>query len=295
MKRIHVALVCLAAIFSIGAMTAASASAAEPEWLVLFKCFKVTPGKGRWHELFGEKCLGYLPLTGGEWEVEAGTGLAVSAGEVVDFISSSGIKRMATKVIGIERVIECLKDENTGETRDSKHILVIITYLECKVVGAGECLTIGEEAGTIITKPLYGWLWTIKETEPKEAGVFFTASEGEVVSTFECEFGELLGKKVVEVLSTPKTSYELPNGTFPNGKCLAAQIEPVHTGPTGLGELIVEELEKKQKIKLVTYDGHTFECELEIDIVGVGGPFKAWEVEVTPDDIIFEEPVEVLL
>jgi hypothetical protein len=295
MKRMQIALLCLAAIFSIGVMTASGASAVEPEWLVLFKCAKVE--KGLWFESVGENCKKFIGFLTGEWEPEAMTGLTVSAGEVVDFTSLSGVKLLTSKVIGVERVVECSEGKNTGETRDSKHLLVQITYTGCKVVGGGECLTTGtgELPGVIFTKPLYGWLWTIKETGTKEAGVFFTASEGEIFSTFECEFGTPLGKKVVEVLSTPKTSYELPNGTFPNGKCLAAKIQPINGGPLGLGELIVEEEVGKQKIKLVTYDGHTFECELEIDLSGVGGPFKAWEVELTPDDIVFAEPVEVLL
>jgi hypothetical protein len=287
----------MTAIFSIGAMAATSASAVEPEWLVLFKCIKVAAGKGLWFEISGENSKHYIGFEGGEWEWQAGTGVLVAAGELVNFTSSSCVKRLTGKVVGVERTIECLKDENTGETRGSKHVLVIITFLECKVIGTGggECLTTGQAAGVITTNTLYGWLWTIKEMEPKEAGIFFTANEGEIFSSFECEFGGTIGKKSVEVLSTLRTEYELPSGAFPNGKCLAAKVQPINTGPIGSGELVVEEEAKKQKIKLVTYDGHTFECELEILVGGVGGPFKAWEVEVTPDEITFDEPVEVML
>ncbi len=295
MKRIQVALLCMTTIFSIGAITAASASAMEPEWLVLFKCFKVAMGKGLWAEIEGEHCKNYVGFPGGEFEVEPGTGVMVAAGETVEIVSVSGVKRLTASVLGVEQTVECLKDESTGETSGTKHLLVTIKYLECKVVGAGECLTAGQAAGVILTKRLYGWLWTIKEAEPKEAGVFFTANEGAIVATFECEFGGLIGKKTVEILSTSKTEYELPAGTFPNGKCLAAKIQPINTGPVGSGELVIEAEGKKQKIKLVTYDAHEFECELEILVSGVGGPFKAWEVEVTPDHLIFDEPVEVML
>jgi hypothetical protein len=294
MKRIRIALLCLAAIFSIGATTAACASAVEPEWLVLFKCIEVEPTKGLWFEVVGENCKNFTEVPAGSFEA-TGVGATVAAGEVVDFISSSRVKRLTAKVLGVEQTVECLRDENTGETRDTKHMLLIIKFLECKVVGGGECLTTGQAAGVIATNALFGALWTIKETEFKEVGVFLTANEGEVFATFECEFGGVIGKKVVEVLSTLRTEYELPGGAFPNGKCLAGQLHNVNSGPTGLVELVFEEEAKKQKIKLVTYLGHTFECELEILVAGVGGPFKAWEVEVTPDDVTFAEAIEVML
>jgi hypothetical protein len=294
MRRIQTALLCVAAIFSIGAMTAVCASGAEPEWLVLFKCVRDGTNKSLWSEISGENCKKFIGAQTGEWEAEAGSGLPVTAGEVVDFTSTSGVKRLVAKILGVEQMVECLQDENTGETRDTKHMLLIIKFLECKVVGGGECLTMGQAAGVITTNALFGALWPIKEAAPKEAGVFFTANENEIFATFECEFGGAIGKKVVEVLSTLRTEYELPSGAFPNGKCLAGKIQPINM-PVGLGELILEEEAKKQKIKLVAYLGHTFECELEILVAGVGGPFKAWEVEVTPDDIVFAEPVEVVL
>jgi hypothetical protein len=306
MSKIKVVLLALVAVFAMGAITASSASAVEPEFLVLFEC-KEEVGKGDFLvRLFPTdtppKGCSELDTTAGEgnFNAIAGTGVPPAAGEEPTFTSTSGVSKLFITGAPGGAFVECQKDENAlpeGKITGPKHFLVTIDFLECtlKVLGGGACENAEGGAGAILTKPLKGWLSLVTVGGVEEDGGFFTANAGTIFAEFHCA-NSIVGEQKIVVLSEEKALYEA-GGTFPNGSCIAFKTLPINT-LTDLGELeiLLNAAGNGQAIKEVTYTVnnvvHKFQCELLTDLNAEAAKASQQE-EVTNPDIIFDEAGQI--
>jgi hypothetical protein len=263
-------LLAVLAMSAVAVVGAASASAALPEYLVLFTCKEVAKGTGFWLKSEGGNCKEIDLPAAGNFEPTAGTGKVVAAGEKIPFTSTSGEKLLKSAA----GTVRCTDDVDTGNITGPRTDEVEVTFLGCELVGAGECQNVGVGTKEILTKTLLSLLVYLKETE-KLVGL---ALEGEgaekLLAEFECEPGKVKIKVTGSVLSDI-TPVNAPAGQFGlELKCTSGTTEQVWTQyeePAG-----------------------TFHVD-ELTVSAGGSNFKpACEEEIPNDVITMSEPVEIM-
>jgi hypothetical protein len=188
MRHIRIMGLCLVAVFAMSAVAAASASAAEPEFLV---CKKVAEKTGGFND-----SLCTVPSSGG-------TGEGIYKSEVpptaVAYTTTSGAAKLETQGAGS---VECTSstskgkiDAATGSPKSSKTVkLVVVKFKGCKTNIGGTaftCNTAGQEAGKIVTAKLRGVLGYLEKTPVKVGVARETETIGAYSSEFECAGGGL--------------------------------------------------------------------------------------------------------
>jgi hypothetical protein len=195
-SRIRVLLVSLLAVFAVGAVASASASAAAPEF---FHC--VAKAGGKW--------MAGCKVAGTEFEK-----VAVPAGSKIKFTDKEGVSHLN----GLGTVVTCQKDTSSGEITGPKTVAnVTVTFQECKgKKGTEECPVNG---GTITTATLHGELGKVLKAEAasevgedlippveikegKEVKLPFVKLEGACIPTTSVE-GSVIGEvKPINVMQT---------------------------------------------------------------------------------------------
>lgn len=230
---------CLVAVFAMGAIGAASAPAAFPEF---GSCKKLAGKTGKWTD---SKCITESPGKTGEFEF---TPLSTET----LFESSSG-----ETLLELEKGnVLCKEGKDVGKTsaeHNSTHLTVIIKLLKCTAKGGAEqCTTPGAKEGEIVFKELKAWLIYV-EKKPrftKKAGLFVEPETG-LFTEWECG----LGLFAVKVLKN--------TGAFSN-RCLAGEITPLNE-PLEKLTLAFEIGTKGQVIKEFEYLIFTLKCQLEAE------------------------------
>jgi hypothetical protein len=156
----------LVAVFALVAISAASASAAEPAF---YECAKVTGGKY-------EKGCGKEGGKGG-YEIKEGIGKKGA------LKGKSGPAKLETPGLG---AVTCTGSKDSGVVTSPTHISKIVTeYKGCETQGK-KCASPGEKAGTIKTNNLEGELGYINKSSD-EVGVDIKAEGGGNLAEFNCE------------------------------------------------------------------------------------------------------------
>jgi hypothetical protein len=283
---------CLTTFLAVGAV-AGSATALPPSFLSLFECQTINNAKSYWKMKMtvpqGNNCLEYDISHASNYEPVPTTGQTPEPSEKVPLTSTGGAK-LFTTAEGLK--VECETDQITGELLGSQHMPTTIRYAGCEMPLVGECTTPGQEKGVIQTNELMGSLFAIKESEPKEAGVFLTANTNMAPATFS-EFECGIGTRI-KVLSITKEEGETLNDKKTHS-CLAGKLEPVNK-LVGEGKLVLLKEGTKQGIKTVKYNEHEFECELEAEITFlVKVVERASQEDVSGNGLLAEEPWELML
>jgi hypothetical protein len=182
MRRIRIVGICLVAAFAVGAVVAASASAApRPTYKT---CFKVSPkGSGRFDnkectkESKGGKMEGDYEL--GEWNQGKEASPKVKG--------TNGIFTLTSYIKGIRIVgsISCTKGKWVGNVTGPSQSTVTATLEKCTTSGE-VCTSKGAKTGDIVTNPLSATLILIGK-EPVRVGVLIkAAAEGGALAEFSC-------------------------------------------------------------------------------------------------------------
>jgi hypothetical protein len=179
-KRIRTLGLCLVAVFAIGAVAAASASAAaSPTFKACVKAAKV--GKSYVGKFTSKECTAASKVgTGGKYElaeVESGT----------PFTSKS----KATTLTVEGKVVKCKKDKGTGQILAPEAEFLQITFEGCAVNGNKKepCTTTGHAAGTIATNELIGAPKWVNASETQTGLVVFGLEY--VFAEFDCGKGPI--------------------------------------------------------------------------------------------------------
>jgi hypothetical protein len=291
-RAVQVVGLCLA-VSVVAGVIANGASAIPPSFLSLFECQTINNKKSNWKVKMlvseGNNCLEYDTTHESNYEPVPTTGKTPEPSEKIPVVSSGGTKLLTTAE-GLK--VECEGDHITGEMLGSQHMPLTVNYEGCEMPLVGECTSPGQEKGIIHTKELMGVLFAIKEGEPREAGIFLTANTNTSPATFvefECGVGTQ-----VKVLSITKEEGEMLNDKKSHS-CLAGKLTPVNK-LVGEGGIALLREGAKQAIKIVKFNEHEFECELEAEITLV---FKMVE-RISEEDIsgnafITDEPWELML
>jgi len=169
MKRIRIIALCLVAAFAMSAVAAATASAEAPE---IGRCKKVTVKKSGKYS--SATCIALK--AGGEYEWTAGS---VKSG----FTGSGGVGTLET--VGKNKVI-CKTEKAVGNYGTPKTVNgVVVTFTGCETTGF-TCTTVGQAAGTLVTKPLEGSLQWEKKALKKVALDLVPAAGAELFIEFGC-------------------------------------------------------------------------------------------------------------
>jgi hypothetical protein len=187
MKRIRIVGLCLIAALAMTAITAASASAAAPEY---GKCTKVAKGTGK---MSAATCT--LEKAGGsyEWQPLAGT---------VTFTTAIKEATLATlETVKKEKVV-CKGETSTGSFLNAKEVETTPTFTGCEAFKL-KCSTPGQPEGTIAVAALQGELGVEKkgETAVKNkiaSNLYAQGNKGGQIVEFSC--GGFVIKVKAEVL-----------------------------------------------------------------------------------------------
>jgi hypothetical protein len=185
-KRIRTLGACLVAIFAIGAVAAAGASAeGPPTFKSCVKAAKV--GKAYVGKFTSKECtLASKVETGGKYElaeVESGTPFT--------------IKSKATTLTVEGKVVKCKKDKGVGQIVASEAEFLTITFEGCAINGNKKepCTTTGHAAGTIVTNELIGepkWI----DAGETQTGLLVFGLEF-LFAEFDCGKGPIALKSIV--------------------------------------------------------------------------------------------------
>jgi hypothetical protein len=157
----------LVAVFALVAISAASASAAEPAF---YECAKEAGGK------YAKGCTS----EGGK----GGYTLREGIGKKHAFKGKGGAATLHTPAVGGEVKCTAFKDsgELTSPTTEGK---VVSTFSGCESLGK-KCASPGAKAGTIVTNPLKGSLGYLNKAK-HEVGVDLSPESGKYLAEFSCE------------------------------------------------------------------------------------------------------------
>jgi hypothetical protein len=208
MKRMRIIGLAIVALCSLGAMTAASASASLPAF---YECKKVTVKKSGTYE------KGCVKTSGGttEKEYEKVEGIGKAAAKL--FKGKGGAATLHTPAVGGEVVCKAFKDEGrvTAVKAETK---VISIFTGCVSLGK-KCTTTGQTAGTIKTNSLEGGLGYI-EAASHTVGVDLKAEGGGELAAFNCEGleikvnGSVIGQLTpINTMSTSSVTAFTVNGS----------------------------------------------------------------------------------
>jgi hypothetical protein len=184
MKRMRVAVLCLAAMFAAGALVSASASAAELP--AFYECAKTEKVEGRYTGKYTDK---ECEKEASQEEIEKGT---TNKWELQEWDKKESTRKKfegksAPMYWAVDNVAsECIKSSIKGNVTGPK------TIGDITLIGSG-CEFIGEcsntsTAGEVVFKSLTGEIGYINKTK-KEVGVDLKPESGSYLTEFEC--GEL--------------------------------------------------------------------------------------------------------
>jgi hypothetical protein len=182
---------CLVAVFAIGALAAASASAAELEYATCVKATKV--GKTYTGKFNNKTCTEANPKGEGKYESQP-------VGEETPFTSKS---KGVTITVGA-KVVKCKKSTGTGLYTSGPFTEAELTFSSCGVNGSKKepCQTPASGAGIIKTSAFHTKLEYLNEAET-QIGVLLQAFP---FAEFTCgaESFELNGRAIGTVTNTSK-------------------------------------------------------------------------------------------
>ncbi len=185
MKRIRTLGVCLVAMFAIGAVAVAGASAGEPTFKSCVKAAKV--GKSYVGKFTSKECTPASKVeTGGKYElaeVESGTPFT--------------IKSKATTLTVEGKVVKCKKDKGVGQIIAGEVEFLTINFEGCAVNGNKKepCTTTGQPAGVIATDELLGLPKWVNASETQIGLVIYN---GEFIfAEFDCGSGPIVLRSVL--------------------------------------------------------------------------------------------------
>jgi hypothetical protein len=205
MSRIRIIMLSMLAVFAVGAVASASASAAAPEF---FHCIAKTGGG------FAAGCK----VTGTGFEK-----VAVPAGSKIAFTSTSEPSYLFANAAGSFR-IKCETDTDKGEITGPKTVgKVVVTFKKCRgFKGSEECpvKSTGAGAEEIVTNELSGELGTVAAAEAPDSETGLTLKP-------------TTGTSFVKLSGTPETCIPETNVTG----SVIGEVEPVKIMDT-TGELI---------------------------------------------------------
>jgi hypothetical protein len=173
MKRIRITGLCLAAVFAVCALGAASASAETPEYRV---CIKAASGTGT----FSDKgCTS--PAAGGKYKLGIWSEAKKKTSKSKGTHPVNNLVNPETKKV--EGVTECKKEKGTAELVGPKEAKVENSYSKCSSAGK-TCETVGAGKGNIKTKTLLSILVPLAGGK---VGVVFKPLSGAVLAEYNCE------------------------------------------------------------------------------------------------------------
>jgi hypothetical protein len=261
MSRIRIIMLSLLAVFAVGVVASASASAAAPEF---FHCVKQTTKKFTWTE---SKCVTESATKEGEFEKVA---VASGVGKL-KFKSTSEPSYLFANASGSFR-IRCETDTDEGEITGPKTVgKVKVIFKKCRgFKGSEECpvKSVSPAGGVeeIITKELSGELGTVAAAEAPDSEV------GLALKPTAQPFVELKGE--------PETCIPL---TKVEGSVIG-EVEPVKIMEP-FGELIFSvKGAAKNKQGIQKLEGGAKDT---LEAFGVAAGFES------QDSITYEEPIEV--
>lgn len=240
---------CLVAVFALAAITAASASAASPEWgkcesqvggkYADGNCQTKAKGKGagtfEWHK---GATLPNIPFTG---ESEGNGGVlyqtnvycgSKETGKVILGTPGHPLSRAKCAEKGGKFneagviYIECEKENATGEASGKANVVnVHVTFKGCKLFGNSPCSSAGSASGEVKTNALKGKLGIINKAT-KEVGVLLepVTKHGQFAH-LDCGGGET--PVTVGVGNTKDGAYYLPENKGGNDQIISP-ITPVN-------------------------------------------------------------------
>jgi hypothetical protein len=170
MLRIRMIGLALVAVFAMGAVAAASASA---EHLEFGKCVEQAGAGTKYKDA---NCLEVSATGKFEW-------VPLAAGSNVPFTATSPAGKLVT--VGGEEV-NCEKDKAVGHLTGPTTDLATVTFEGCTGLLGVKCTTAGQAAGTIVSTPLKSLLVWLKTTPPLEAGLLLEPVTPPTFATFVC-------------------------------------------------------------------------------------------------------------
>ncbi|HEY2719991.1 MAG TPA: hypothetical protein VGI52_10185 [Solirubrobacteraceae bacterium] len=260
MKSIRTIGLCLIAVFAIGAVAAASASAAEsPTFKSCGKATKV--GKTYIGHYTSKECTAASKVeTGGKYELKEVEGVPVT------------VKSKATNLTLKGKVVKCKKDKGTGEIAGGEVVFLTFTFEGCAVNGNKKepCTTTGHAPGTIVTNELIGEPKWINSAETQTGLVVFGL--GFEFAIFDCGSGPLKLKSIV--VGTATTTKKGVTAAFKvvGGKQEMRAIWEEGEEQTGFGETLPFFLytTPKEEEEKPTIEEATMEGTEELGAKGVG-------------------------
>jgi hypothetical protein len=173
--RLKIVGLCLIAMFSLAAVAASGASAAEPE---LFECAKAAKvGKTTPTGEFSDKNCS-VPLAGGKYKLAPGIGKAKA------FKGTGKVATLHTPAVGGE--VTCKTNKSVGKfANNTTAEKVIATFSTCTSAGK-KCTSAGAKAGSIVTNPLGGKLGYVSKS-PLVVGQELIGEGGKDSADFTCE------------------------------------------------------------------------------------------------------------
>jgi hypothetical protein len=188
MKRIRIVGLCLMAVFALGAVAAASASAGPPEYKTCVKASPKESGK------FNNKTCS-TASKGGKKEGDYELG-AWNAGKKVTLTGKNGESTLGSYIPENEAEfwtggtnagnVTCKKAASKGEITGPKEATTTVSFSSCSSEGK-KCTSAGAKAGDIVTKKLTTIIGYIDEG--KAVGILVEAGGGgvDVQAAFNCE------------------------------------------------------------------------------------------------------------
>jgi hypothetical protein len=196
MKPIKIVGLCLVAVFAMSAVVAASASAAEPEYMTCVKAAKV--GKTYIGKYTSKTCSEASKVeTGGKYELGSWELAKTKALKIASkAIKLDNYSQATGKIVpGVGGVVKCTSGKGSGELVGSRSTTQKIEYKGCQSEGK-ECKS--TKAGTkngVITEDLATYLVALPEG--KGVGVLSYAEPAGWYASYSC------GTVLVEMTSGP--------------------------------------------------------------------------------------------
>jgi hypothetical protein len=225
MKRMRILGLCLVAVFAVGVVSAATASAAEPGW---YECAKA-PKEGKTYlGKYSDKACTSKVESGGKYELQAGIGKGKA------FKGKGGKAVLHNVIPGKGDIkVECQSFKDEGKVAAPNiEFGVKSTFSKCKSLGA-PCKTAGGKKETITTETLAGTLGYLnKAGKVVGADLASESAPGSgYVAQFECEgvakvrvHGSVIGTVTGDINSINKES----TTTFAVGPYLG-ELSPGYT------------------------------------------------------------------
>jgi hypothetical protein len=207
MKRMRILGLCLVAVFAVGVVSAATASATEPGW---YECAKAAKVGKTYTGKFSDKVCTTGVETGGKYELQPGVGKGKA------FKGKGGKAILHNVIPGKGDIkVECASFKDSGQVAaPNVEFNVVSIFSKCKSLGA-PCKTVGGKKETITTEKLAGTLGYLnKAGKVVGADLANEASPGSgYLAQFECEgvakvrvHGSVIGQQTGDINVISKES-----------------------------------------------------------------------------------------